>query len=149
MLLDICHVVQLGFLDWEKLLFFRSSSLFNLVQFWFIFSFLAGAEGQVYGSHCLLCRGQRIQPDTGRIHRKIFNTLLQKDEENNNNCFFLCLTVFSSLQLLQTLWNMCFLCGEASKRLGESLTPYDTIYYICIDIQALIQNSIMVFNCPS
>lgn len=33
---------------------------------------------------------------------------------------------FSSLQLLRTLWNMCFLCGEASKPSGESLTRYDT-----------------------
>lgn len=33
---------------------------------------------------------------------------------------------FSSLQLLQIVWNMCFLYGEASKPSGESLTRYDT-----------------------
>lgn len=49
--------------------------------------------------------------------------------------YFVCVSVcFSSLQLLQTQWNMCFLYGEASKPSGESLTQYGThiphVYHI-------------------
>lgn len=85
--------------------------------------FFAGREGQINGSHCLLCRGQRIQPDPGRFQQRI---LKMWQIHRKANTFLSVSVCFSSLQPLQTLWNMCFLYGEASKPSGESLTRYDT-----------------------
>lgn len=100
-------------------------TLLKLTAFLFICCFLAGTEGQVNGSHCLLCRSQGIQPDPGRIQWRILK--MMQIRKNGNAMYFLSVAVcFSSLQLLQTLWNTCFLCGEASMPSGESLTRYDT-----------------------
>lgn len=49
------------------LLMLLVSAVIDVPVFIFYFYF-AGTESQVYGSHCLLRRGQRIQPDSGRIH---------------------------------------------------------------------------------
>lgn len=111
----LCRLRQSGVFFGRSIWLHKSTRVSLHCGLFVLFFFFAGTEGQVYGSHCLLCRGQRIQPDPGRIHRRILK-MLQIKKKSRCNFSFLCLYVFLAC-------NYCRHCGTCVSCMGRLPSP--------------------------